>query len=114
MKLINITFAVSPAISAEFTEHITSVLIPKLTEAGYYNPLLSKVCPVEDPAPDDDTVSFALQMRAPSAEIHDSYMNKLAPEHLGAIVRRWANCVALFITELDVVFDPAKDNGRSC
>ena len=112
MKLINITFAISPADSEEFTAYIKSDFIPALKAAGYYSPLLCCV-DQQSAASDDGTLSFALQMRAPSADVHASFMAEEAVAHFRRMAEKWNPDFALFMTELNVIYDPDKVYGRS-
>lgn len=113
MKLINITFAVSPADREEFISHIKSDFIPALIGAGYYSPLLSCVAAHEHEE-NDNCLSFALQMRAPSADVHARFMADEAAAHFRRMAEKWEPDFALFITELNVIYDPDKVYGRSC
>ncbi len=113
MKLINITFAISPKDSDEFEAHIKSDFIPALLKAGYYSPLLSCVEPTADGS-DDGTLSYALQMRAPSADVHSHFMAEQAADHFRAMAAKWNPDFALFMTELRVIYDPDKVYGTSC
>lgn len=112
MKLINITFAVSPKNSEEFEGYIISEFIPALLDAGYYSPLLSCVNQTEANA-DESTLSYALQMRAPSADVHAHFMAEKAADHFRRMAEKWNPDLALFMTELDVIYDPDKVYGGS-
>ena len=108
MKLINITFAISPKNSEDFVAYIKSDFIPALTAAGYYTPLL---CCVQNDGAEEaaDTLSYALQMRAPNADVHARFMAEAAVEHFRTMAGKWNPDFALFMTELNVIYD-----GRSC
>ena len=104
MIIFNITFGAEAALVPELTDFIRETVIPAAENDGFHSFILSKIKP-HDPEADANTVSLALQMRAPSEKVFDEFNNNSIPAVLEMLFRKWGNRVLCFGTRLDVIHD---------
>lgn len=110
MILFNTTFCVNSAVAGDFIEFIRDTYIPLATSSELHSCLLTELrVPSERDLNGNETRSFALQMRAPSAVALEDFQADILPNIYSAMGRQWGAHVAFFESTLDVLFDPAKN-----
>lgn len=111
MILLNTTFSVDSPIFDDFISFLKETYIPLALTCGMYSPLVCEVCvPSEkNTLTGKPTRSIALQMRCPDRKTADDFRKEILPNLCYVIGDSWGPAVAMFDTELNVVYDHAKD-----
>lgn len=104
MIIFNITFGAEAPLVPELTDFIRDTVIPAAENDGFHSFILSRV-KSHDPAGDGNTVSLALQMRAPSEKVYQEYLENTMPTVLEMQFSRWGDRILCFGTRLDVIHD---------
>lgn len=104
MFLLNTTFQVDDAISADFVGFLRGEYIPvACSECGFTQPLLTRVLGSTDSGGAGSSTTYALQMRAPSRRILDEFLTGRGPRLLGLVSDRWGVRVPYFTSILEIV-----------
>lgn len=113
MILINTTFCVDSPMADTFIDFIKDTYIPLALSSGLHSPLLTRINAGEENSKNEltgaESSSYALQMRAPSADILAEFRADILPNLYYVMGESWGPSIQLFETELEVVYDPAKD-----
>ncbi len=114
MILFNTTFAVDSNHAADFIAFIRDSHIPAAEKSGLYGMLLTEMHgeATTNSLTGQHIRTFALQMRAPSADIMSDFHERVLPSVYAEIGRRWGMAVCMFESQLDVVYDHQSANGR--
>lgn len=103
MYIINTTFQVDNDVQKEFLHDIGEEFLSFVQgNSSLHSAILSRVS-LHPSQGTPGTEAFALQMRAPSAEARDEYMEQLLPNLLADFGRRFGQKVMYFTTVLDIV-----------
>lgn len=104
MYLLNTTFQVDDAIAADFVDFIRGEYIAVACDAdGFVQPLLTRVLGSADAGAAEPSTTYALQMRAPSRRVLDSFLTGCGAELLRLISDRWGMRVLYFSSILEIV-----------
>lgn len=114
MILLNATFCVDEPLESELVDFLKQKYIGTAYAAGLYRGLLTKIrAPHElNSISGNYTVSYALQLRAPSDAVADNFSTRILPELLAALPAALQQAVNIYCTELDIIHDPDRDGER--
>ncbi len=110
MILFNTTYCIDASAAETFMNFICDRYIPAAIEAGMRAPLLTEVRGAADTnaLSGEPTRTFALQMRASSQELLDSFTSDILPRLYNEAGALLGNKIALFESVLDIVHDPSR------
>lgn len=112
MILYNITFGIDNNVSKPFVDYLITTIIPASENLGLHSHLLTSVRQGEAQKElyGDNSLSIALQMRAPSQSVVDSFKAQLLPLLAEDIRKQCPMQVVIFDTTLDIIHDQARWN----
>ena len=108
MILLNITFGADKSLVSELKSFILDTLIPAAENDGFHSFIFSKITPHEEGG-DEDSLSYAVQMRAPGEKEYKEFTTHTAPAVFEIMARRWGKRVMYFATRLDILHDSNRD-----
>lgn len=113
MILFNTTFAVDSNIADDFIEFIRDTYIPLAEGSDLYGFLLTEMHgeASTNSLTGENVRTFALQMRSPSRKIMDEFRQSILP-NIYQYITNWGMGVSMFESQLDVVYDHSKKDGR--